>query len=116
MASKNDELEPFHPQETYKLFLEHKTTESSESTVQNYKYRLKPLGAWCEEQNLTDLNDLSGRDINKFRLWWKRTAGLALILAPGPDIMYVLGRGLLTTPSVLSKRLLTAIEYPTKSC
>lgn len=69
MNTDPDELEPLDPETGVDLYLDHKSTNCTKSTVQNHRYRLNPLLEWCDEQGIDNLNDLSGRDIQEYRLW-----------------------------------------------
>lgn len=64
-----DSLESLSPEEAVELYLEHREAELSEKTLINQRYRLNSFVEWCEEYGLTDLNDLSGRDLHRFRTW-----------------------------------------------
>lgn len=58
------------PEEALDLFLQERSTESAESTIQAYKYRLQHFVRWCDEvAEIDNLNDLSGRDLHKYKLW-----------------------------------------------
>ncbi|WP_311170828.1 tyrosine-type recombinase/integrase [Halobellus ordinarius] len=69
MPIGENDLEPLDPKAATKLFLEHKAVNCTESTVQNHRYRLKHFLAWCDEEGIDNLNDLSGREIQRYRLW-----------------------------------------------
>jgi len=69
MATDESDLEPIEPRTARELYLDHKAVDCSESTVYNHRYRLKPFLEWCEENDLDNLNDLSGRDVQTYRLW-----------------------------------------------
>lgn len=71
MPIDKDNLEPLEPTTAQKIFLDHKETGCSESTVRNYRYRTKHFIEWCEQEDIDNLNDLSGRDIQRYRLWRK---------------------------------------------
>lgn len=76
MTTGRDDLEPIEPDEAFDLFLDHKATECAEATVRNYRYRLQYFVQWCEEEGIDNLNELSGRDIQRFRLWRQDTEEL----------------------------------------
>lgn len=40
MTTDKDDLEPLDPETGTKLFLEHKATDCTDSTVQNHRYRM----------------------------------------------------------------------------
>ena len=69
MTTDKDDLEPIEPETAAELFLEHKATDCAESTVRNHRYRMNHFLEWCDEEDVDNLNDLSGRDIQRYRLW-----------------------------------------------
>lgn len=71
MTTDKDDLEPLDPRTAQELFLDHKATNCTKSTVQNHRYRTNHFINWCDEEGIGNLNDLSGRDIQQFRLWRK---------------------------------------------
>ncbi|WP_128226066.1 site-specific integrase [Halobacteriaceae archaeon SHR40] len=76
MSTDKGNLEPLDPEIGIDLYLDHKATDCTESTVQNHRYRLKPFLEWCDEQEITNLNSLSGRDIQEYRLWRSETGDI----------------------------------------
>ena len=68
MAANHD-LEPIDPSTARELYLDHKATHCTEATVQGHHYRTKHIVAWCEENGIDNLNDLTGRHLHQFRLW-----------------------------------------------
>ena len=68
MAANHD-LEPINPSTARELYLDHKATHCTEATVQGHHYRTKHIVAWCEENGIDNLNDLTGRHLHQFRLW-----------------------------------------------
>ncbi|WP_233739968.1 tyrosine-type recombinase/integrase [Halovenus carboxidivorans] len=71
MTIDRDDLEPLEPSTAQQLFLDHKEAGCSESTVRNYKYRTNHFIRWCQQEGIDNLNELSGRDIQQYRLWRK---------------------------------------------
>lgn len=76
MITEREDLVPLAPEQGQRLFLAHKATDCTESTVQNHKYRTNLFIEWCEEEEIKNINELSGRDIQQFRLWRKETADI----------------------------------------
>lgn len=76
MTTDKDDLEPLAPEQGQRLFLDHKATDCTESTVRNHRYRTNSFIEWCEEEGIEDLNELSGRDIQQYRLWRKETSDI----------------------------------------
>jgi len=50
------------------MYLDERRHELTDATLQSHDYRLKQFVAWCEEDGIDDLNDLSGRDLHRFRV------------------------------------------------
>lgn len=78
MTTDKDELEPIEPREARELFLNHKATACSKATVRNHRYQTKFFVEWCEHRGIENLNELSGRDIQRFRNWRQSSADLAI--------------------------------------
>lgn len=76
MITDKEDLEPMEPRPAQKLFLDHKATNCTDSTVQNHRYRLNPFVRWCSEEGIDNLNELSGRDLQRYRLWRKEDGDL----------------------------------------
>lgn len=71
MTAHRDNLEPIDPRTAQELFLDHKRTHYSDATVTNQMYRTNHIVRWCDEVGIDNLNDLTGRDIQRYRLWRK---------------------------------------------
>ena len=76
MATDENDLEPIEPTTARELYLDYKQTECAESTVYNHRFRLKPFFQWCKENSIDNLNDLSGRDLQTYRLWRRENSNL----------------------------------------
>lgn len=63
------QLEPIEPERAVELYLDHREPDLSEKSQQNHRYRLERFLRWCEEEELTNLNHLTGRDLHKYRSW-----------------------------------------------
>ena len=62
------DLEPIDPSTARELYLDHKATHCTEATVRGHHYRTKHIVAWCEENGIDNLNELTGRHLNIFLL------------------------------------------------
>lgn len=62
------DLEPLEPDEALSLYLNGRD-DASERTLDGQKYRLRAFIAWCEEEGITNLNDISGRYLYRYRVW-----------------------------------------------
>ncbi|USZ73225.1 tyrosine-type recombinase/integrase [Natronosalvus halobius] len=70
------DLEPITPQEAVDLYVAHRELEVSAKTLQNHKYRLNAFVEWCHEVGIGNLNDLSGRDLHRYRVWRQQDVNL----------------------------------------
>ncbi len=61
------ELEPIAPAEARDMSLAQRRDEVSEATLQGYHYRLKPFVKWCEQEGITNLNNLTARSLHEYR-------------------------------------------------
>lgn len=71
-----EDLEPLSPEEALEEYLEDKRRDCREQTVITHKDRLKWFLQYCEEEGITNLNDLSIRDLRDFRNWRLETGDL----------------------------------------
>lgn len=63
------DLEPLSPQACLEMYLSARKPELSVETLRNHRYRLRSFVEWCEEEGLENLNDLTSRDLHRFRQW-----------------------------------------------
>ena len=70
-ANDSDDLEPIEPSTAQELYLDHKANQCSDVTVQSHEYRTNYFVSWCADNDIDNMNDLSGRDIHQYRLWRK---------------------------------------------
>jgi site-specific recombinase XerD len=72
-------LEPIAPEAAIDLYLDHRRSEVSEQTLSSHHYRLKPFVQWCEENEIHNLNELTGRDLHAYRVYRRENGDLAPI-------------------------------------
>ena len=65
----NDDLQPLAPEEGVERFLQHREPSVRKSTLQNAKTRLRYWLEWCDERDIENLNELTGRDLADFVAW-----------------------------------------------
>ena len=71
------DLEPIDPNTTVELYLADRETEVSNATLYSHSSRLGHFTRWCGEEELDNLNDLTGRLLHEYRLWRRREGDLA---------------------------------------
>ena len=62
----SDDLEPLDPQKGVDMYLDHRRGSLHQRTIQAHHYRLKQFTEWLDEEGITNLNDLSGRTIERY--------------------------------------------------
>ncbi|WP_380681126.1 tyrosine-type recombinase/integrase [Salinigranum sp. GCM10025319] len=65
----SDDLQPLSPAEGVDRFITHREPSVRKSTLQNAKTRLGHFLDWCDERDVDELNDLTGRDLADFVAW-----------------------------------------------
>jgi site-specific recombinase XerD len=70
--SEADNLQPLSPQEAITYYVESRQGELAQQTLEDHEYRLKTFTEWCERNDITNLNDLTLRDVHEWKRW-KRT-------------------------------------------
>ena len=61
-----DDLEPIAPSEAVAMYL--KDRDIAKSTRRAHRRRLRRLIRWCIDEDITNLNNLTGRDIHRFKI------------------------------------------------
>ncbi|QHS17799.1 site-specific integrase [haloarchaeon 3A1-DGR] len=60
------DLIPLDPREAFDLWLKRQEVDKTESTIESYRYRVRPFVEWLEEQDIENLNDLNGRHLLRY--------------------------------------------------
>ena len=63
------DLEPIGPADAVDLYISSRRDDASDATLQSHRSRLRAFIAWCDEEDITNLNDLTGRDLAAYRVW-----------------------------------------------
>jgi len=78
------QLEPISPAEAKEMYLEARKREVSQSTLDGYHYRLKHFIRWCNGvEGIGNMNNLSGRDLQRYKTWRRDDGGLKPISLEG---------------------------------
>lgn len=64
-----DDLSTLSPEDGVEMYLQVRKEELTASSLKTQKSRLGIFLDWCDEAEVTDLNDLRGRDLLQFRTW-----------------------------------------------
>ncbi|MFB6140802.1 MAG: tyrosine-type recombinase/integrase [Halosimplex sp.] len=62
-------LEPLSPAKAKEMFIAEREGQVAERTVQADHYRLKHFIRWCENNDIDNMNDITGRKLHEYRLW-----------------------------------------------
>ncbi|NEU56734.1 site-specific integrase [Halorussus sp. MSC15.2] len=71
----SENLEPLPPAEAVNLYLDHREPELSEKSIENQRYRLNSFIDFCQEEEIENLNSLTGRDLHRYRVWRRNGEG-----------------------------------------
>lgn len=71
------DLQPLEPSTAKQMYLDERQHELAQATLQSHGYRLKQFVQWCEQAGLDNLNDLTSRDIHRYRVKRRNEDGLA---------------------------------------
>lgn len=111
-------LEPLDPGEGVDRYLRRRRSEVAEKTIDEYARKLDHFLEWCDEKDLENLNALSGRSIDDFRVW-RREESSDEVESLGPktmrDDMYLFKSFLAYLESIEAVRpgLSELVEIPT---
>lgn len=72
-------LEPIDPETALELYLADKANDLAEASLQAHKYRLNHFVGWCGEQDIENLNTLTGRQLHEYRLWRRDDGNLGKV-------------------------------------
>lgn len=70
------DLQPIAPEAALDLFLDQRRGEVSKETRRVTESRIRMFVEWCEENDLTNMNDVTGRDLNEFRVYRREEGDL----------------------------------------
>lgn len=62
-------LEPIEPETALELYLADRENNVTEATIRSHRSRLGHFIRWCDDEEITNLNNLTGRKLHRYRLW-----------------------------------------------
>lgn len=68
-GTMSDELEPTTPAEAVEWYLENRESDLSEKSQENHRYRLEQFVKFCNEHDIDNMNEITGRKLHRFRTW-----------------------------------------------
>ncbi|WP_338727008.1 site-specific integrase [Haladaptatus sp. DJG-WS-42] len=72
-------LEPIAPERALELYLDHRRNEVAVQTLQSHRSRLRYFVGWCHDQNIENLNNLTGRTLYEYRIWRRNDGDLSKV-------------------------------------
>lgn len=73
MSDRN--LQPIEPESAVKMYLNQRDPEVAQKTLENIRNHLNHFVEWCQEEEISDTTDLTGRVLHRYRLY--RQEGIA---------------------------------------
>lgn len=70
-------LEPIEPENALELYLADRENNVTVSTIRSHRSRLGHLIRWCDDEDITNLNELTGRLLHQYRIWRRNEGDLA---------------------------------------
>lgn len=64
-------LEPIDPETALELYLADRQSELADSSLKRYEHLLGHFVRWCDGRDIENLNTLSGRLLQDFRICWR---------------------------------------------
>lgn len=78
-----ESLQAISPSEAKEMYLDARRHEVSQSTLDGYHYRLVHFLRWCDLEGIDNMNDLTGRDLQRFKTWRREDGDLKPITLDG---------------------------------
>ncbi|QLK25532.1 site-specific integrase [Natrinema zhouii] len=70
-------LEPIEPERALELYIADRENSVTQATIYSHRSRLGHFIRWCDDEGITNLNDLSGRQLHEFRIWRRMEGDLS---------------------------------------
>lgn len=66
---RSDDSASLTPLEVKGMYLDHRASELTEASIRTNRYQLNTFVEWCNENDVTDLRELDGRQLHQYRVW-----------------------------------------------
>lgn len=70
-------LEPIEPDRALELYIADRENSVTQATIYSHRSRLGHFIRWCDDEGITNLNELSGRQLHEFRIWRRMEGDLS---------------------------------------
>lgn len=70
-------LEPIEPEHALKLYIADRENNVTQATIYSHRSRLGHFIRWCDDKEITNLNQLSGRQLHEYRIWRRMEGNLS---------------------------------------
>ena len=70
------DLEPIDSETAVELYLADREAEVAKATLYSHSSRLGHFTRWCGEEDVDNLNELTGRSLHEYRLWRRNEGNL----------------------------------------
>jgi site-specific recombinase XerD len=70
-------LEPIDAAHAVELYLHDRETELTRATINSHRSRLSHFVRWCDDNGISNLNTLTGRQLHEYRQWRRADGGLS---------------------------------------
>ena len=79
------ELEPIDPETAVQMYLDSRKREVSKMTLDSHRSHLQFFTSWCADNDIENLNNLTGRNLHAYRIWRRDDGDLAPASEKTPD-------------------------------
>lgn len=70
-------LEPIKPSRALELYIADRENSVTQATIYSHRSRLGHFIRWCDDEEIINLNELSGRQLHEFRIWRRMEGDLS---------------------------------------
>lgn len=70
-------LEPIEPDHALELYIADRENSVTQATIYSHRSQLGHFIRWCDDEGITNLNELSGRQLHEFRVWRRMEGDLS---------------------------------------
>ena len=106
------DLEPIEPERAVELYLHQRRIEVSEETLRSHRYRLDQFVQWCNDEGITDMNDINGRDLYAYYVDLREEGDLKPVSLQGQLLTLRVFLGFCASIDAVPEGLRSKVELP----